>query len=101
MKVSEMHLAGGTSKIKAYFDVVTEEGITIKGFKIAEGVNGLFVGMPSEQDRKDRTKYWDRVVMSREMKDALLQLALPEYERQRDGAASGGSMPPEEGPLPF
>ena len=65
MNVINLRLSSGGSKIRGYFDVETEEGITVKGFKIAEGPTGLFVGMPSEKDKNG--KWWDRVQMPKEM----------------------------------
>jgi DNA-binding cell septation regulator SpoVG len=79
MKVLNMKLSSGSGNLKAFFDLETAEGMTIKGFKIADGKNGLFVGVPSEQDKNDKTKYWDRVIMSKELKTELSDLALKEY----------------------
>ena len=79
MNVINMRLSGSASKIRGYFDVETAEGITVKGFKIAEGPTGLFVGMPSEKDKNG--KWWDKVLMPKEMKDDLNNLALQEYDK--------------------
>jgi DNA-binding cell septation regulator SpoVG len=38
------------SCLQSFADVVTDEGIIIKGFTIAEGAKGLFADVPSEQD---------------------------------------------------
>jgi len=81
MKVLNMKLSSGSGNLKAFFDVETAEGMTIKGFKVADGKNGLFVGVPSEQDRNDKTKYWDRVLMSKELKAELSDIALQEYSK--------------------
>ena len=43
----------GEGKIKGFFDVVTLEGILIKGFKVVEGTNGHFVSNPSVYSNKD------------------------------------------------
>ncbi len=102
MRIESMNRAAGTSKIKAFFDIVTEEGIIIKGFKIAEGSKGLFVAVPSEQDKKDKTKYWDRVIMPKEMKEELNLAAIAEY-----GKLGGRSddrdldFPPPSDEMPF
>ena len=40
---------GSWGKIRAFFDLQTEEGFTIKGFKLVEGIKGLFVGFPSQK----------------------------------------------------
>ncbi len=81
MKVLNMKVSAGSGSLKAFFDVETADGITVKGFKIADGKNGLFVGVPSEQDKNDKTKYWDRVTMSKETKEELTGLAMKEYSK--------------------
>ena len=50
---------GNWGKIRAFFDLQTEEGFTIKGFKIIEGINGLFVGTPSQKGKDD--EYFDKI----------------------------------------
>ncbi len=81
MKILNMKLSSGSGSLKGFFDLETSEGLTIKGFKIAEGKNGLFVGVPSEQDKNDKTKYWDRVLVPKELKPELNDLALQEYAK--------------------
>ena len=81
MKILNMKLSSGSGSLKAFFDLETSEGMTIKGFKIADGKNGMFVGVPSEQDKTDKTKYWDRVLIPKEMKEELNDLALKEYSK--------------------
>ena len=56
---------GSWGKIKAFFTVKVN-GITIKGFKLIEGMNGMFVGVPSikkEDDTYDNTVLIDKDVM--------------------------------------
>lgn len=91
MKVLNMRLAQGTSALKAFFDVETGESITIKGFKVAQSATGLFVGMPSEKDQNG--KWWDKVIMPKELKAELQELALQEYR-----TLSGNSSAPASGP---
>lgn len=88
MKVLNMKQFSGTGNLKAFFDLETSEGITIKGFKIADGKNGLFVGMPSEQDKNDKSKYWDRVVIPKELKETLTGMALQEFSQLSQGNPS-------------
>lgn len=75
MKITRMK-KGNWSKIRAFFDVETEEGFTIKGFKLIEGIAGLFVSFPSE--KKDG-EYYDTVWADKELKDKLNHLAHNEY----------------------
>jgi DNA-binding cell septation regulator SpoVG len=50
MKIVRMNLLSNTSgKTVAFFDVQTEDGIIIKGFRIVNGTNGLFVSNPDEK----------------------------------------------------
>jgi len=69
---------GDWGKIKAFFDLTTSEGITIKGFKLIEGANGVFVGCPSEKDSSGT--YKDKVWMDKEVKDELRDMAKDAYK---------------------
>ena len=42
MKISRMKV-GSWGKLKAFFDIETQEGFFVKGFKIIDGINGYFV----------------------------------------------------------
>ncbi len=81
MNVVNMKQFSGSNGLKAFFDLETSEGITIKGFKIADGKNGLFIGVPSDQDKNDKGKYWDKVLMSKEVRDKVTKIALDEYSK--------------------
>ena len=48
LKIERMN-KGEWGKIKAFFDLRTDEGFVIKGFKLIHGINGLFVGNPSQK----------------------------------------------------
>jgi len=68
---------GNWGKIRAFFDLQTEEGFTIKGFKLVEGINGLFVGFPSQKGSDD--EYHDTVWADRDVKEQVNQLAIQSY----------------------
>ena len=69
------------SKIKASVDIRTTEGFIIKGFKVVEGDNGLFVGMPSERTRTG--KYIDLVrIEDPSLKEMLEALVIDEYVKR-------------------
>jgi DNA-binding cell septation regulator SpoVG len=72
MRIEKMTLRDW-DKVKATFNVVTEENITIYNFKVIEGQKGLFVGLPS---RGSNGKYFDSVWMSDEMKAKLTDQAI-------------------------
>ena len=72
---------GNWGKVRAFFDLQTEEGFTIKGFKLVEGINGLFVGFPSQKGNDD--EYYDTVwVDSKQLRDELNQLAIDCYQNE-------------------
>ena len=89
---------GSWGKIRAFFDLQTQDGFTIKGFKLVEGINGLFVGFPSQKGNDD--EYRDTVWAERELKDELTQLAIKEYGQEimapPPGLEEDSSPPPLE-----
>ena len=76
MKITKM-TKGSWGKIIAFFDIETEDGFTIKGFKIVEGSDGKFVGFPS---REKDGEYYDTVYASKELKEELRKLAMMELD---------------------
>ena len=68
---------GSWGKVRAFFDVMTDEGFTIKGFKIIEGINGLFVGLPSQKGKDD--EYFDTVFIAPEIREELNHVAMQKY----------------------
>ena len=68
---------GSWGKIRAFFDIRTDEGFTMKGFKLVEGINGLFVGFPSQKGSDD--EYHDTIWAERDLKDQVTQLAIKTY----------------------
>ena len=71
---------GEWGKIKAFFDLETEEGFTVKGFKLVQGINGLFVGFPSQKGNDD--EYYDTVWADKELRESLSQLAIDYYGQE-------------------
>ena len=53
MKILNMNI-GQWGKIRAFFDVETSEGFVMKGFKLIDSDEGMFVGFPS-QKKEDGT----------------------------------------------
>ena len=71
---------GSWGKIRAFFDLQTEEGFILKGFKLVEGINGLFVGFPSQKGSDD--EYHDTVWADRDVKELVNQLAIKDYGQE-------------------
>ena len=77
MKIERMN-KGSWGKVRAFFDLTTQEGFTMKGFKLIEGINGLFVSMPSQKGNDEQ--YYDTIwVESKQLREDLTQLAISEY----------------------
>ena len=88
MKIERMN-KGNWGKVRAFFDLSTSDGFTIKGFKLIEGINGLFVSVPSQKGNDE--EYYDTVwVESKQLRDELNSLAIDTYN-------SNDSMPSNSG----
>ena len=66
-------------KTAAFFDIQTNDGIIIKGFRIVNGANGLFVSAPNDKGKDG--KYYDNVILPKEMKGELDKQAIEEYNK--------------------
>ena len=73
---------GSWGKVRAFFDIQTDEGFTIKGFKLIEGINGLFVSLPSQKGKDD--EYFDTVYVAPEIREELNHVAIQTYGMQND-----------------
>ena len=93
MKIERMN-KGSWGKVRAFFDIRTEDGFVVKGFKIIEGINGLFVSMPSQKGKnaQGEEEYFDSVWVEKELRDQLNQTAINEYGSQN---TSFGTPPAE------
>ena len=61
-------------------DVETDDGFILKGFKIVEGIEGFFVGFPSQKGSDD--EYHDTVWADRDVKELVNQLAIKDYGQE-------------------
>ena len=79
MKINRM-TKGTWGKIKAFFDLDCD-GVIVKGFKLIDGDNGFFVGMPSV---KNKDGEYDNTVIIPEghVISHVLDIAKEEYEKQ-------------------
>ncbi|MDD5432709.1 MAG: SpoVG family protein [Candidatus Omnitrophica bacterium] len=78
IQVSRIHKLDGESKTKAFVDI-SLGGIVVKGLRIVDGVNGLFVSMPRRQG-KDGKWYNTVYPVSKEMHQELSELVLAAYK---------------------
>ena len=81
MKIVRMNaLQNSSSKTLAFFDIQTQDGIIIKGFRVVDGTKGLFISSPDERGKDG--KFYENVILPREMKENLQEMALNEYGKQ-------------------
>lgn len=57
IEISRMNVLKNSEKQKAFFDIIIDGKIEIKGFKIVDGNNGRFISMPREKSLKDGKWY--------------------------------------------
>ena len=79
MRISRIN-KGSWGKVRAFFDVETDEGFTMKGFKLIEGINGLFVSMPSEKNKDG--DYQDTVFASKQLRQEVNKIAMEDAHLQ-------------------
>ena len=82
MKIINMR-KGSWGKLTAFFDVCTDEGFILKGFKLVNGINGMFVGFPSQKGNDD--EYYDTIWLTEEvrenMREKLNSMAVEVYNK--------------------
>ena len=79
LEVVRMHRLEGDSKLKAFADVSFAGVFMVKGLRVIEGKNGLFVSMPSEQG-KDGKWYNSAFPLTADSRNSLNQAVLQAYE---------------------
>ena len=89
MKIERMN-KGSWGKVRAFFDLTTTEGFTMKGFKIIEGINGLFVSPPSQKGSDG--EYYDTVFADKDLRDELQQVALRAYGQESVATTQAAPM---------
>ena len=80
MKISRMKI-GDYGKLKAFFDLEVG-GFTIKGFKIVDGANGLFVSMPSQKNEEG--EWNDTIWASKETRAKVNEVAISYYNNENN-----------------
>ncbi len=77
-KITRLHRIEGNTSVKAFVDIALNESLLLKGLRIVEGRNGLFVSMPREKGKDNR---WYETIhpMSRQVKDDIANTVLLAY----------------------
>ncbi len=84
MEIDKMNV-GPWGKTLAYFSLKTSEGLIVKGFKLIDGSNGVFVGPPSKKGKDE--KFYDDVYLTKELRSEIRDLANAAYTK------GGGEAP--------
>lgn len=79
IEVSRLHRLDGTGFTRAFADVSIADSIIIKGIRIIEGKEGLFVSMPREEG-KDGKWYNTVIPLRRDVKEEIERVVLEAYE---------------------
>ena len=87
LAVKRMVRFDGKSSLKAYVDLEIGNLFLVKGLRVVEGKNGLFVSMPRQQGKD--AKWYDSVVaLTKEAKMEVGQVVLDAYQQE---VASNGA----------
>ena len=71
----------GEGSLKAFCDLEIGEKFLVKGLRVVEGKNGLFVSMPQQQG-KDGNWYDTVFPLSKEVRQQISDLVLSAYQAQ-------------------
>jgi stage V sporulation protein G len=81
IKIERMHRMETEGSLRAFCDLLILDSFLVKGLKVVEGKNGLFVSMPREQGRDG--KWYDTFhPTSKEMRKGLEELVLENYNEK-------------------
>jgi stage V sporulation protein G len=76
----------GEGSLRAYCDITLANAFLIKGLRVIEGKNGLFVSMPRQQAKDGR--WFDNVrPLSKTVKEEIDEVVLDAYRREVAAAA--------------
>ena len=80
--VKRINRMDGTHNLKAFCDLEVAETFLIKGVRVVEGKNGLFVSMPQEQG-KDGNWYDTVFPLTKEARKQVSEVVLTAYQAKR------------------
>jgi stage V sporulation protein G len=78
IRVIKIHRLPKDSRVKAFVDLGINDILLIKGLRVVQGKNGLFVSMPVEQGKDE--KWYERVrCLNQEVRSLIAQKVLEAY----------------------
>ena len=81
LSVERMVRFDGEGSLKAYCDLAIGDAFLIKGLRVVEGKNGLFVSMPRQQG-KDAKWYESVVALTKEANAEVSRVVLEAYRQE-------------------
>jgi stage V sporulation protein G len=85
LKVKRLVKFEGDGAVRAYCDLAIGEQFLVKGLRIVEGRNGLFVSMPRQQGKD--AKWYDSVIaLTKETKEEVGRVVLSAYQQEDEAA---------------
>ncbi len=78
-------------KLKAFVNITLDNCFVIRGLKVIEGKNGLFISMPSRQGR-DGTYQDIAHPINNETRRKMEEVILAEYNKVREARGEGPSI---------
>ncbi len=83
LSVKRMIVFDGEGSLKAFCDLAVGGLFLIRGLRVVEGKNGLFVTMPRQQGKDG--KWYDSVSTStKKAQEAVSQVVLESYKKERE-----------------
>ena len=82
IKVQRMHKIAGDGTLRAFVDIAINEAILVKGIRIVDGKNGLFISMPSEK-AKDNKWYESVRCLNKEIREQITQEVISSYMAEK------------------
>ena len=79
VKVYKLYAIEGDKPLKAFADVAINDAVLIKGIKVIEGREGLFMSMPQDQG-KDKKWYESVLCLSNEVRQHIADVVLTAYK---------------------
>ena len=78
-RIMKIHRLPEGKTIKAFVDLAVNNVLLIRGLRVVEGKNGLFVSMPREKSKND--VWYDRIrCLSTDVEDLLSKTVIDAYQ---------------------
>lgn len=78
IEVARMHKLDGSGATRAFCDISISDSLAIKGLRVVNGKEGLFVSMPREEG-KDGKWYNTVMPLNKEVKEEIEKIVLEAY----------------------